>query len=93
MLSFRGKINTKVQNRAKNKQERQDLYSAEEFKKGLSKGNLSVGSLLFSGDDRELKIVKQLCRYLGYTYVGKEDILCQHTLATNTFFVTHYKVK
>lgn len=92
MYSFRRKVESKVKNSQGRVTNRQDLWSAQEFKKGLIKGGHSIGSLLFSGDDREVKIVKQLCSYLGYTYVKRQDVLCKHPEATNTFRVVHYIV-
>lgn len=91
-MLFKKKVQNKANQAKKYEQDSQDLWSAQEFYKGLKMGKDSIGSLLFSGDEREEKITKQICSYLGYKYKGKEALLCKYQGITNTFYVTHYKV-
>ena len=92
-MKFRSKADKTAEKVRDFKQYRQDVWSAQEFINGLKDGKYMVGSLLFSGDNRELKIIRQLCRYLGYEFVGKSDRLCGRGYCTNTFYVTHYEVR
>lgn len=90
-MMFKRKMDLKRDRDNRNKQHTQDIMSAQYFMKGLRKGQLRVGSIMFSGDDNELKIIKKICRYLGYTYVSKEGILCENSMGK--FYVAHYNVK
>jgi hypothetical protein len=91
-MLFRKKVEARVKSQQKSKQERQDIWSAQEFVKGLSRGKTLIGSLLFSGDEREQKIVRQICSYLNYNLVGKREILCSFMDCKNKAYITHYEV-
>ena len=92
MNKYKNKIKQKIDARENNEKTRQDIYSATEFKKGLDKGELEIGSLLFSGLPREEFIIKKICSYLGLSYLGKESITCGWPDCNNSFEVIHYKV-
>lgn len=74
-------------------QKKIDIKSCQDFLRGLNKGDTEIGSLLFTGSDRELYLVKKLCRYYGVEFVDKNKILCTYSDCNNTFYVTHYYVK
>lgn len=93
MNKYKTKIKNKIESNYTSKLKRQDIQSATEFKKGLDKGKFEVGSLLFSGDVREEKIIKQVCSYLGYKLVHKDTLVCKHPEAFNLFNVVHYTVE
>tara|TARA_Y100001956_G_scaffold48961_1_gene47614 strand:- start:8241 stop:8519 length:279 start_codon:yes stop_codon:yes gene_type:complete len=92
-MFFRKKVEKRKQSAEDSKQRMRDLWTAEEFYKGLKRGDNPVGSLLFSKHKNEEKIVKQICRYTGHVYKERRDILCKHPHAANLFYVTHYFVK
>ena len=92
-MFFRKKVEAKVSKKEKSEKYLREVWSAEEFYKGLKDGKKEIGSLLFSKHSTEEKIIKQICRYTGYKYLGRKDILCQHTQASNKFYVTHYMVR
>lgn len=91
-MKYKNKLINKVNTANTNKLLRQDIDSVTEFKKGLDKGKLEVGSLLFSGLPREDSIIKKICSYLGLKYLGKESITCGWQDCANRFKVTHYMV-
>lgn len=86
----------KLKNTINSKQEadlkRKDITSVTEFKKGLDKGKLEIGSLSFTGQAREVKLIKKICDYLGLQYKGKENIACGWMDCDTRFNVVHYTV-
>lgn len=92
-MNFKKKVKAKTVSREKSKQYAQDAMSAKEFYEGLCKGSSSIGSPLFDGGKREFDIISKICRYLGYTLVKKQSVLCTRIGGNNEFYVIHYEVK
>ena len=91
-MLFKTKVKVKLKKREKSAQELQDFWSARDFIRGLRKGETLIGSMLFSGNEEEVKIIKQLCRYLDYSLIDVKKVLCTYPDTVNTFYVTHYEV-
>lgn len=92
-MFFKKKQETVRDKKEKTMTQCREKWTAGDFYKGLCQGKNEIGSLLFNEHPTEEKIVKQICRYTGYTYKGRKRVLCKHPQATNKFYVTHYMVE
>ena len=93
MKKYKSKILSKIADKEIIATNRQDIHSATEFKRGLDKGKHEIGSLLFSGDVREERIIKKICTYLGYKFIKKDIVPCCLLDSSTSFDVVHYIVE
>lgn len=93
MTKYKNKIKQNINNKTKCHAETRDRFSVQKFKEGLDRGKFEVGSSLFTGTEREVKLIKQICSYLDYKYIKQDKIACCLLDSSTKFNVVHYTVE